>query len=889
MMPFVGRRRECALLAGALAEARSGLGSVWLLSGPAGAGKTRLVEEVARIAAREGVRAVWGRCAEAGGAPSFWPWVLVLRALDRGLDPAARSRMRWRRGAYLARIALDLGDDADAPPPSMDPEQARFQLFDAVSASLADAGPLVIVLEDLHAADAESLSLFAFVARQIRGSSGLLVATYREREARGSPAFERLLAAAREGHHLALGPLLEDDVAQYLADALGSAPDPALARDVAKRTEGNALYLVEVARLLRDGADSPSIVPPTVAEALRARWNRLGQRARAVLDVAAVAGREIDSSLLLGVTEAPAAELAAAIAEGLALEIVDATPTGLRFSHELVRVVGYEAVAPRKRETLHARIAAAIAGEDDRAALAAHHAFLGGVEARALAIASASRAAECATARLAFEDAIAHRRTIVGALDPKAPAAERADALLELARAELLAHHVEAGRASCHAAAKIARAAGDTTRLARAALELGTVFVFASIDPRLVEILEEAERVLDPAPSPLRARVLARLAAALQPASDPEHPFALARAGIAMARRTGDPLTLLATLRDGVSALMDLAHPQERLPLNEETVALADRLGDPVVALRGCMRLAFDAYEAGDVARARAAVQESARRAEELPRPSFRWRATALLGMVAAHAGRFAEAERYAAEAAALASESREPGAPRSLVLQRLGHLRYQGRDDELRELLPSVTAAFATGETSEGMARVIVAGELARMARRDEARAALRSGDVAAMIAWKDTSIGGSLAEIAIATVDVDLMRDLRAILAARSGGLASGGMTALVWEEPIDATSGSSPPRARSWHAAAGARTPRGSRCPSPRWSSPATHGSAPLSSPAKPSRRRSIWTCPGSSRGRGPSPRGWVRCAALLRACAHPRPRALFCSNARATSGK
>src|SRR5690348_9160830 len=179
---FVGRGRELEELAGGIEDARAGRGGLWFVTGEPGIGKSRLLEEAARVAADRDVHVLWGRCWEAGGAPAFWPFIQVLRALLRIGGELAASLQPY--AFELAELLPELrdGEHARASSP-LPPEQARFRLLDALSRALCDAAsraPLFLLLEDLHAADPSSLVLLDFVSQALRGAPLLVIGSYRE-------------------------------------------------------------------------------------------------------------------------------------------------------------------------------------------------------------------------------------------------------------------------------------------------------------------------------------------------------------------------------------------------------------------------------------------------------------------------------------------------------------------------------------------------------------------------------------------------------------------------------------------------------------------------------------------------------------------------------------
>lgn len=182
---FVGRQQEMGDLKAALEDALSGRGRLLTLVGEPGIGKSRTAQELATYAGLRHAQVLWGRCYEGEGAPPYWPWVQAIRSYVRDKDP---EELRSEMGAGAANIAGIVSDVSEklpglAAPPELEPEQARFRLFDSMTAFLKSASqrqPLVLVLDDLHWADHPSLLLLEFVARELPGSRLLVIGTDRK-------------------------------------------------------------------------------------------------------------------------------------------------------------------------------------------------------------------------------------------------------------------------------------------------------------------------------------------------------------------------------------------------------------------------------------------------------------------------------------------------------------------------------------------------------------------------------------------------------------------------------------------------------------------------------------------------------------------------------------
>src|SRR5262245_66183150 len=181
---FRVREREMEILAAGLRDARAGRTRFVLISGEAGIGKTRMVEELVRRADLPPGRVLWGRAPEQTGAPSYWPWIRALESYAAEANGALREEMGPDAPAlaYLVPAIRTRCPDVEPVPPGGGDAEARFKLLDAVTGVLRRATarePLLVVLEDLHWADEASLALLGFVAGELRATRLLLVATCR--------------------------------------------------------------------------------------------------------------------------------------------------------------------------------------------------------------------------------------------------------------------------------------------------------------------------------------------------------------------------------------------------------------------------------------------------------------------------------------------------------------------------------------------------------------------------------------------------------------------------------------------------------------------------------------------------------------------------------------
>ena len=227
--PFVGRQAELAGLVERLGLAGQSQGGVVLIAGEPGIGKTRIAEELAWFARERGAQVLWGRCWEGEGAPAFWPWVQVVRAYVHDQDPRALLTDLGPGAAEIAELVPAVRERLPGLPPAppLEPDAARFRLFDSLTVFLKNAAtrqPLVLSLDDLHWADQPSLRLLQFLAGELRRSRLLVLGTYRDHEVgRSHPLTQTLAALAREpgSQRIHLAGLAEPEVAQFIQRMAG--------------------------------------------------------------------------------------------------------------------------------------------------------------------------------------------------------------------------------------------------------------------------------------------------------------------------------------------------------------------------------------------------------------------------------------------------------------------------------------------------------------------------------------------------------------------------------------------------------------------------------------------------------------------------------------------
>ena len=463
--PVVGREAELAVLARRLAAAREGRGSVCLLAGEPGIGKTRLATEASALARRHGFQVLTGHCDEAGAVP-YQPFAEALRAYLHRASPAqAQEALPPPVATELVRLVPRLAEGvAGVRPLAPTGGAARPALVEAMGEFIArlatGAGPVLLFVDDLHWADEGSLAMLHHLARQAPALPLLIVGTYRDLPPDLRRPLEQMLAALnreRLSERLLLRRLPEARVAELVAALLPGA-SPAFVSAL-KETEGNPFFLEEVLQYLVDeGAitrpdgrwqmapPAEFRVPPSVQAAIGRRLEHLSAESRETLTLASVIGPQFDFEVLLAASGGEEERLLGWVEEWLAARLVVEEPDRAatdraatvrerhpflsatvreryRFHHALIREVVYGGVSRRRQGQLHERVGWALETvcghdrEEPLEELARHFARAQSGSAREKGVGYCLRAGEKALRLGADAEAIQHYQRALRLLD----------------------------------------------------------------------------------------------------------------------------------------------------------------------------------------------------------------------------------------------------------------------------------------------------------------------------------------------------------------------------------------------------------------------------------------------------------------------------------------
>ncbi len=734
---FVGRTEEHELLRAAWKDASVDADRrVVLLAGEPGIGKTTLAARFAHEVHEQGGVVVYGRSDEGLGTP-YQPWLEALGQLvEQSPDEVLAAHVAGC-GALLGRVVPALnrrvGGDGASVPVSGDGEIERYALFgcvadllDRVSASV----PILMVLDDLHWADRQSLQLFRHLIACGRPMRMVVLGTFRDSDvARGDPMSELLAALHREQGvvRVSLRGLGDLDLLEMLERVAGHDLDDsglALRDALVEETAGNPFFVGEVLRHLSEtgaiyrGDDGRWVgagdirgigLPVSVREVVSRRLDALGPDTARVLSYAAVIGRDFDIRLLAAITDVHEDAVIDLCDAAVAAAVLQTTDDADRytFAHALIEHTLYDGLSPARRTRAHRAVAEHLESDSSdagrRAAELAHHWSAAVQPADATkAIHYAELAGERALEHLAPDDAL---RWFTRALDLLENSAEDDPRL----RAELLLSRGEAQRQSgigAHRetlleAAHLADRIDAVDLLVRAALanNQGGNSTTGTTDDERLAVIDRAIARVGSDDSPERALLLALAVIERVWTLDPAERSRLAHEAVAVARRAGDRATLARVLGSAAISVTSPATLEMRLEWLAEACELCDPVTEPAThQLCHGERIAV-ALEAGDMVLIRAASASTAA-SERFPAPGAQWYSLHRQVWRVVLEGDLERAEGVAEAALELGLEIGRPDAITAYSAQLSSIRHHQGRLHEFAPLIeraleetPSLTA----------------------------------------------------------------------------------------------------------------------------------------------------------------------------------------------------
>lgn len=784
--PFVGREAELAWLHECWTRAEDGVVAV-VMGGEPGIGKTRLAAELGRAVHRRGAQVLYGRCDE-GLAVPYQPFAEALRPLA---EAASVQRLLGELGHLtpeLGRLLPELGGLGE--PVRGDPESGRLALFESVAA-LVEAGTCreraLIIVDDVHWAAAPTLWMWRHLIRSERPIRALVVCTYRDTELDPGQPLARMLADLHRDDSVqraSIGGLAGSAIAELLEAAVGPADAHAaqLVRELETQTAGNPFFIRE---LLAHAADSRVgsaagvaaaglDVPEGLRHVIGQRVARLSPPAQRALRVAAVAGVTFSFLLLERVLDEGAAVLDAldeAVAARLLIELQHGE---YAFAHALVCETIYEQIGAARRMRLHGQLGTALEALDDEAveALAHHFAQAAPDGHGAKAAAYALAAGRSATARLGYEEAADHyeRGLDALALTASAPDEQRFELLLGLGAARWGAGDLDEARRAYGQAAQLAGDLRDATALAHAALGFCGPHRFevaTAVTRPVASVLQQALAALSGEDSPLRARLIGRLASYTEP---DDRRQALARQALAMTRRVADKETLADVLASTHWLINGPDTLDEALAMARELGRVAEEIGDSRLRAMAHRRVVDHLLELGDIAAVERELEALERLAETRER-YVTWILTVLRANRAHLEGRLGDCEALARAAVAHGFGGHDESANQKLETQMLFVRREEGRLGELVDAVErSATQYPAIADWRCWLA--YIHARLGRTAKARQALDALARADLSDLL--RDASWLPNLAmlsEVAVLLGDVPRARLLYTLLSPYAG----------------------------------------------------------------------------------------------------------------------
>jgi len=707
---FIGRDDEVSHMRERLEAAVRGRGSVILLAGDAGVGKTRLVSELAIYAQDRGFEVLMGRAYEAEGMPPYLPLVEALNQYIKKRSPDELKADLTGGAVYLGQLLPRMreisGVDA-VQTLGLTPEAERQQLFEGISAfvlNITERRPVMLALDDLHVADRATLLFVRHLSGCVEQTPLVIIGTYRDAEIDAAHPVSGLLTdlnRRRLDGRITVRPFGMDEAATLIEAISGKPAAPHVVDSVFSATEGNPFFIEELVRHLQDhGHDLAEAggkvitwaIPEGSRELIMGRIARLRPDAVRLLTCSSLLGGEFSILKLAAVTRLDENTIVDSLDEGLSSHLLSEDADSYTFAHPLIREALYRGLSGPRRRQLHRQIGERLesfyAGVLDARELSelAHHFTqalpLGDVD---RAIEYTARAGEAALKQLAYEEAVRLYELAVDALDAshRRDDIRRCDLLLSLGHAQIRASGIDRAKETFLAAAVVARKLNSPEKLARAALGAGARPEYNRVNEDVVGLLEDAVAALGDADTPLKASLLARLVIALQFSPAEQRKLALSQQAVEIARRVRDTAALAFALRARHFALQGPQYTNERLATAAEMLKLAENAGPGEAMEIHFLRLT-DLLETSDIESVDAEIETCVQLAEELRSRPSSGEVLFVRAMRDLLRGRFEEAERWVQEALAIYQESQSANATQAYGMQMFLLRWEQGRLSEL-------------------------------------------------------------------------------------------------------------------------------------------------------------------------------------------------------------
>jgi energy-coupling factor transporter ATP-binding protein EcfA2 len=582
---FVGREAELKQVQSTFDNAISRQGSLVMVVGEPGIGKTALCEELANYVTSRGGKTLIGHCySERSLSLPYLAFVEALGSYARSRDVIDLKKEVEAGAADIARIVPEVRERLKVEPrPKGDPEEERYRLMQSIVSflgNIASTQPLLVILEDLHNADKGTLEMLTHVSRNLAGKRLLLIGTYRDVEVDRTHPLSSALAELRRlpvFSRVPLRGLNVTGVSRMFSSITGQEMPWGLAEAIYRQTEGNPLFVQEVVRyLVEEGVISPQgevrqkplempvemRIPDGLRDVIGKRLSSLSEGCNKVLAVAAVIGRDFRLEVLekvAGMTEEEIFETLEEAKKAAAIE--ERTGVGAavnyRFAHSFFQQTLYEEIIAPRRIRLHQQVAKAIEKvyktrlEEHTAELAEHFSHSSYANDLKKAVHYGEMAAKRATDVYAYGEAVRlleHAIKVQEVLDT-GDKIKRCDLLLELSDA--LINIPDTKRildTVAPEAFSLAEAIGDSSRAGRTC----TIAILAIIieqtgpgfsTPQMTEWAERADRYAKP-DTIERAVADMALGATRWAANHQQSGHTLLTQAVDLARRLNDPNTL---------------------------------------------------------------------------------------------------------------------------------------------------------------------------------------------------------------------------------------------------------------------------------------------------------------------------------------------------------